>query len=265
LIPAEAMGLELAYNPGPVFANPVRTDSDVEALVVPDPEATMPFSMEMLRMLRQELPAEKTIIGFAGTPFTVATYMIEGRSSPNFETARSMLYKRPELLHRLLDKLAETTILYLRAQIRAGAEIVMLFDSSAHCLSASAYREFALAYAKRIIENLADTDTPVIYFAPGSMSSLSSMGQLGAHVIGVDWRIGLDEARRILGPDIPVQGNLDPAVLLGTKEAVRRHTKQVLALNASRPGHIFNLGHGVHQLTPPENVEVMVATVREEA
>ncbi len=264
LIPAEAMGLELTFNPGPVFARPVRQEADVDALIVPDPLSAMPFVMEMLTTLRQTLPAEKAIIGFCGAPYTVASYMIEGRSSPNLEHTRTMLYSRPDLLHRLLEKVTATNLHYLQAQVRAGAEIISLFDSSAYSLPPVAYQEFALTYAHQMISALSETGVPIIYFAPGSMALLEQMATLGAQVIGVDWRIGLGKARKRLGAEQAVQGNLDPAALLGTPAAVKEHVRRILDENEGRPGHIFNLGHGVLPSTPPENVETMVAAVRGE-
>lgn len=263
LIPAEAMGIELNFHPGPVIGNPIRNDGDVEALKIPHPEESLSYVLEILKGLKRELPGETTLIGFAGAPFTVASYLVEGASSSQgFHTIRRMLYERPDLADKLLSKLTQMTVAYLRAQIDAGAEIVQLFDSSASVLPPDLYHRFALSFTRRIIEELADTHIPVIYFAPGAMISLESIGRLGAHVIGIDFRIGLDTARQTLGSHVPVQGNLDPAALLGTPESVRRNVKRVLSENADRPGHIFNLGHGVLPPTPIENVEAMVDEIR---
>ncbi|MCP4676587.1 MAG: uroporphyrinogen decarboxylase [Deltaproteobacteria bacterium] len=263
LIPAEAMGIDLAFNPGPIIGNPVRNEKDVSALTVPDPEESLGFVMEILRGLRQELSDETTLIGFAGAPFTVASYIVEGGSSTRgFEITRRMMYEGPEVLEALLAKVAETTIRYLRAQVSAGAEIVQLFDSSAGYLPPDLYKQFALAFTRRVIDGLDDVNVPVIYFAPGAMTCIEAMGKLDVAVIGVDFRVGLDTVRDRLGSDKAVQGNLDPAALLGTPESVASNVRRILRENAGRPGHVFNLGHGVLPDTPISNVEAMVAAVR---
>ncbi len=264
LIPAEAMGIDLAFNPGPIIGNPVRNEKDVAALTVPEPEESLGYVMEILRGLRQELPEETTLIGFAGAPYTVASYIVEGGSSARgFEITRRMMYEGPEVLEALLTRVTETTIRYLRAQVSAGAEVVQLFDSSAGYLPPDLYKQFALAFARRVVEGLGDIDVPVIYFAPGAMTCIESMGELDVAAIGVDFRIGLETARARLGSDMAVQGNLDPAALLGTSASVRANVRRILEENAGRPGHIFNLGHGVLPGTPIGNVEAMVAAVHE--
>ncbi len=264
LIPAEAMGIELAFNPGPIIANPVKSKEDVAALRIPDPEKSLGFVLEIIRSLKQELRDETTLIGFAGAPFTVASYMVEGGgSTKGFETMRRMVYERPDLAKALLAKVAETTRHYLCAQVAAGAEVVQLFDSSAGHLPPKIYEEFALAFAKEVVEDLAEAKVPIIYFALGAMTSLEAMNELGVQVIGVDYHIGLDAARARLKSTTAVQGNLDPAALLGTPESVKRHVKRILTENAGRPGHIFNLGHGVLPSTPIKNVEALVSAVRE--
>ncbi len=264
LVPAEAMGIELDFNPGPVISNPVRTLADVESLGVPDPDTHLGYVGEIIRGLRSELSDEKTLIGFAGAPFTVASYIVEGGSSKRgFETVRKMIYECPEVLGALLDKLVETTISYLESQVRAGADIVQLFDSSAGYLPPDAYHELAIKPVKRIIAGLKASGIPTIYFAPGAMISLEAMKGVGADVIGVDFRVNLDDARAVLGDDVAVQGNLDPAALLGTPDSVRANVKRILHQNRGRAGHIFNLGHGILPDTPIENVETLVETVRE--
>ncbi|MDJ0765927.1 MAG: uroporphyrinogen decarboxylase [Myxococcota bacterium] len=262
LIPAAAMGISLDFNPGPIIANPIRTDGDVAALKIPTPEEDLGFVLDILRALKGELPPSVALIGFAGAPFTVASYMVEGGSpSRGFETTRRMIYARPDLLRALLAKVTETTIHYLRAQIQAGAEIVQLFDSSVGQLPPHIYRAVALPFVKEVVSGLTDSGAPVIYFAPGAMISLGAMADIDVDVLGIDYRIGLAEARQHLGPDKAVQGNLDPAVLLGSKDSVRENTQRILSENAGRPGHIFNLGHGVLPTTPIESVETLVETV----
>lgn len=264
LIPAEAMGIELDFNPGPIVGNPVRSRDDVRALRVPEPDESLGFALEMLRELKRQLGQDTALIGFAGAPFTVASYIVEkGSPSRGFEAIRRLMYEDSNLLAELMTKIVDTTIKYLRAQIEAGADIVQLFDSSAWHLPADIYQSLALAASKRVVEGLKDLTAPVIYFAPGAMVSLKAMRDVGADVLGIDYRIGLDAARGLLGEKIAVQGNLDPAALLGTEESVRERTRRVMDENAGRPGHIFNLGHGVLPGTPVANVEAMVKAVRE--
>lgn len=264
LIPAEAMGLHVGFNPGPMVANPVESARDADALIVPEPEEKMPYVLEILKGLKTALPASCALIGFAGAPYTVASYMVcEQHSKGPIEIIRKMVYGAPEVLATVIDKIIQTTLKYLRAQITAGAEAVQLFDSSAWQLPPHLFKSLALSPVKIIVDGLKDTGVPVIYFAPGAMASLDAMKDPGADVIGVDWRIGLDRARCILGDHLAVQGNLDPAVLFGTKEAVKRETLRILKENDARPGHIFNLGHGILPETPIENVETLVAAVQE--
>lgn len=262
LIPAEPMGFELNFDPGPIIANPVRNRKDVDALRIPEPDESLGFVLDILRILKKELPRETTLIGFAGTPYTLASYLVDESQRRGFETLRQMFYREPGLAHDLLDKITEMTVRYLRAQIDAGADVVQLFDSSAGFLTPRLYGEFTLSYTKKVIEGLRDKSVPLIYFAPGAMLCLEEMQQLGADVIGIDFRISLARAREILGDSVVVQGNLDPAALLGTPDAVRGAVRTVLEENGGRPGHIFNLGHGVLPGTPPANVEAMVDEVR---
>jgi uroporphyrinogen decarboxylase len=273
LIPAEAMGIALTYNPGPVIGNPVRTRQDVDALVIPETEGSLSFVTEIIKGLRSALPEETALIGFAGAPFTVASYLVAeagGKGGTEAakgakggtEAVRRMAYEAPAVLQGLITKITKTTTRYLDQQISAGAELVQLFDSSAWLLPRHLYETLALEPARQVIASLAGRSVPTIYFAPGAMSQLERMTATGADVIGVDWRVGLDDARRILGPDIAVQGNLDPACLLGDRAQVAGEVARVLEQNRGRPGHIFNLGHGVLPDTPQENVAAMVAAVK---
>lgn len=264
LVPAEAMGIELDFNPGPLINNPVRTEADIDALRVPEPREALPHVLEIIKTLRLELDEHITLIGFAGAPFTVASYIVEdGSARGSFEKVRRLIYGEPELAHRLMAKIADMTIAYLKAQIEAGADIVQLFDSSAGQLPPKMYTEFALESARMVVLGLADTGVPIIYFAPGAMHALEEMRYLGVDVIGVDHRVDLRKARTRIGSGFAVQGNLDPAALLGTPAAVKRETKRVLDENERRDGYIFNLGHGILPSTPPENVEVMIEAIRE--
>ncbi len=262
LIPAEAMGIELTFAPGPIIANPVQTLGDVASLTVPDPDRDLPYVMEILHGLRSELPPETTLIGFAGAPFTVACYLVaEAAGRGQFETIRRMIYEAPEIIHALVDKITDTTVLYLSAQIAAGAEVVQLFDSSAGLLPPHLFESFALEPAKRILDAVSGT-APTIYFAPGAMAALHTIAHCGADVIGLDWRVSIEDARRVLGDHLAVQGNLDPACLLGTEASVTGEVNRILSENRGRPGHIFNLGHGILKETPIANVETLVSTVK---
>jgi uroporphyrinogen decarboxylase len=257
------MGIELAFSPGPVIANPVRTPADVAALRVPDPETDLGFVMQIIRGLRFELPVETTLIGFAGAPFTVASYLAaETSSRGHFEAIRQMVYQAPAVAAELVEKITETTVSYLKAQVHAGAEVVQLFDSSAWLLSPALFQRFAVEPARRIVREVKASGAPTIYFAPGAMPQLGRMKAIGADVVGVDWRVDLDRARDVLGPKTAVQGNLDPACLLGSAATVRREVKRIIEKNRQEPGHIFNLGHGVLPDTPIKNVEAMVEAVR---
>jgi uroporphyrinogen decarboxylase len=264
LTPLPAMGIELDFTPGPTIGNPIKTRADVDALRIPDIETALPFVLEIITGLRQSLPGETALIGFAGAPFTVASYMVSERHGKGaFEQIRTMLYASFETVFALVSKLEEMTYRYLSAQIEAGAEAVQLFDSSAWQLPGHLIGPLAFEPAKRIISKLKKTKVPTIYFAPGAMAMLDPMRAIGADVLGVDWRIDLQTARQIVGIDQAVQGNLDPAVLLSTPDAVRNETRRIIHENKGRPGHLFNLGHGVLPETPIENVERLVQTVKE--
>ncbi len=263
LIIAEAMGLEVSFNPGPIIGNPIKTKADVYRLIVPEPEEKTPFVTEILKGMKSELPQDVTLIGFAGAPFTVAGYMMTDKgNSGQIEAVRKAVYEAPDMLFLLIDKLVKATVKYLRAQIKAGAEVLQIFDSSASQLSPRMLEILAFEPARRIISELSDTSVPIIYFAPGAAASLSEMNNIGADVIGIDWRIGLDTARAVLGDKTAVQGNLDPAALLGCKETLKWETLRILKKNNGRPGHIFNLGHGIAPETPISNVEFLVELVK---
>jgi uroporphyrinogen decarboxylase len=272
LIPLPAMGVPVEFNPGPQIDNPVRSAADVAALTVPDAREATPYVMEAIRLLRRELPPEVPLIGFAGAPFTVATYLVEGGGSKSFAALRQLLFGEPAVAHKLLEKCADTLSSYLVEQARAGAQAAMLFDTWAGLLSPEDYSRFAAPAAKRVLESVAAAapEIPLIYYAGEGAGRLERCRDLGAHVIGVDWRVGLDEARRRLGPDLAVQGNLDPGVLLGPPELIRERAGAVLAqargdseTDGPARGHIFNLGHGILPGTPPEHAQHLVDAVRE--
>ena len=251
MLPVIGMGVdvELVENVGPVIADPVRTSEDVERLRVPDPEEEVPFILEAVRLVRAELPPEKALIGFAGGPFTVAGYLIEGKPTREFVQTKRCMYAQPEVWHDLMVKLADTFAAYLRAKVAAGADVIQLFDSWVGTLSAEDYEEFVAPYSARV---LAAVDVPTIHFATGASALLSELAAAGGDVIGLDWRIELDRGWDEIGDEVGVQGNLDPAVLLGPWDRIVDATLDVLERARGRTGHIFNLGHGVLPRTDPD-------------
>jgi uroporphyrinogen decarboxylase len=260
MLPVIGMGVdvELVENVGPTIANPVRTNDDVERLRVPDPEEAVPFILEAVRLVRAELPAEKAVIGFAGGPFTVAGYLIEGKPTREFVQTKRCMYAQPEVWHALMDKLADTFVAYLRAKVTAGADVIQLFDSWVGTLSAEDYEEFVAPYSARV---LAAVDVPTIHFGTGTTHLLPAMREAGGDVIGLDWRIPIEGGWEIVGPDRGIQGNLDPALLLGPFERVAAAANRILDAVAGRRGHIFNLGHGVLPDTDPADLARLVELV----
>jgi len=268
LIIPHAMGLGLGFLPGegPFFERPVRTTGDIDALPMPDANDDTGYVMDAVRLIRQNLPVGTPLIGFAGSPWTVATYMIEGRSSKDFATAKKLLLAEPEAAHQLMNHLADATAAYLAAQVEAGADALMIFDSWGGALSPTLYREFSLTSQHRIVDQLNKTcpDTPLILFGKGCGQHLEALADTGCQGLGVDWTLDLSEARARVGHRVALQGNLDPVVLLTTPEIIQAETRRVLNSFGDGPGHIFNLGHGITPEVPPEHVEVLVQTVRSE-
>ena len=265
LLPLEGMGinLEFAKNEGPVIHNPVRTAKDVEALRVINAEEDTPFVLEAIRLVKKELNGSIPLIGFSGAPFTLASYIIEGGGSKNYVLTKTMMYNEPEVWNRLMDTISDVIINYLRAQIHAGAQVVQLFDSWVGCLSTEDYRQYVFAYSKKVIESLKNEDVPVIHFGTGSATLLPSMREAGGDVIGVDWRINLDEGWEKIGFDKSVQGNLDPVVLFSNRKVIEKKVRDILKRADGRPGHIFNLGHGIIVGTPVDTVIALVEMVHE--
>jgi uroporphyrinogen decarboxylase len=258
LIPLEAMGAPVTFeDDGPRITEPVRTAHQIETLSIPDPVDTMPYVVEIIRGLRQELRGAVPVIGFAGAPWTLATYLVEGGGSKNFAAIKAMAYAEPNLLHQLLDKLARTITRYLNAQIEAGAQVVQLFDTWAGELSPEAYEEFALRYERHVIEGLQRDQVPVILYINGCGAILERMATSGADVLSIDWRIDLAEARQRVGDRVALQGNLDPGVLLGARARVVQLTRDILAKGGG-VGHILNLGHGILPNTPVESAQAFV-------
>jgi uroporphyrinogen decarboxylase len=250
VLPLVGMGIdvELVENVGPVLAEPIRTRVQVAALHVPEPEESVPFILEAIRLVRRELRPDRAVIGFCGGPFTVAGYLIEGKPSRDFLEVKRLMYAEPGTWHALMEKLTDAFARYVRGQAEAGADVIQLFDSWVGALSPQDYEEFVQPYSARI---LAALDCPTIHFGTGTATLLRQMAAAGGEVIGLDWRIPLDWGWEVVGESRGVQGNLDGAVLLGPWERVERGALDVLARAAGRPGHIFNLGHGVMPQTDP--------------
>ena len=261
------LGLEFESGEGPRIARPVQTAADIARLGVPDPEGELRYVMDAVRLVRRELGGRVPLIGFAGSPWTVATYMVEGGSSKTFGAIKGLLYGAPRDLRRLLAILADATGTYLNAQIAAGAQAVMLFDTWGGVLTPSTYREFSLEYMNRIVAGLAREHdgrrVPVIVFTKGGGAWLEDMVASGCDALGVDWTTDLSDARRACGDRVALQGNLDPGVLYAPPSQIRDRVAQVLASYGAGHGHVFNLGHGIHPDVPPESVLAMVEAVHE--
>jgi uroporphyrinogen decarboxylase len=264
LLPLEPMGIdfEFAKNEGPVFHQPIREMKQIDALRVVEPEEDMPFLMEAIRTVRRELEGKIPLIGFSGAPFTLASYVIEGGHSKNYILTKGMMYQNRPAWHGLMEKLADMLIRYLNSQIGAGAQAVQLFDSWVGCLSPQDYEEYVLPYSKKVIDGV-DKRVPLIHFATSSSTLLEGMKQAGGDVIGLDWREDLREAWARIGHDVGVQGNLDPVILFGPVDRIEKEVKRILERAEGRPGHIFNLGHGILPDTPVDNVVRLVDAVHE--
>jgi uroporphyrinogen decarboxylase len=262
LLPLEAMGLnlEFAEGEGPVIHNPVRERADVERLKAID-GAELEYVAEAIRQTRHALRGRVPLIGFAGAPFTLASYAIEGGGSRNYVLTKSMMYREPDVWHLLMDKLARVVTGYLRRQIRAGAQAIQLFDSWVGCLSAGDYAEYVKPHVQLIFEGLKREAVPMIHFGTGTAALLRHMREAGGDVIGVDWRIHLDDAWAMIGHDCAVQGNLDPVALYAPLHEIERRVEDILSRAAGRNGHIFNLGHGILPTTPIEHVEAAINMV----
>ncbi len=264
LLILEPMGLEIEFGAGegPLIHNPVRGADQVDRIGELDDMTPLGYVMETVAATRAAIDDRLPVIGFAGAPFTLASYAIEGGSSRNYLHAKSMMLRDCGAWHALLGKLARSVARYLNAQIDAGAQIVQIFDSWVGCLGPDEYRHYVLPHSRAIIEAIRP-GVPVIHFATGNPALLPVLREAGGDVIGIDWRIRLDDAWQAVGHDRAVQGNLDPAVLLAGPEAIRREVQKVLDQAGGRPGHIFNLGHGVHKETPVENAIALVEAVKE--
>lgn len=265
LLPLEPMGapFEFAAGEGPVIHAPIRSANDVEALRVFEPEEGLPHVLEAIRMIRAELDGKTPLIGFAGAPFTLASYLIEGGKSSHFAKVKRFMYEQPGAFGALLEKLSDVVALYLRAQVQAGAQAVQLFDSWVGCLGPDDYRDYVMPHVRRLLTSVSRTGVPVIHFGTDTGSLLELQRDAGGTVIGVDWRTPLDQARARLGDSVAVQGNLDPLTLLAPRELLSRRVDDVIVRAGSKPGHVFNLGHGILPETPPDSVRFVADRVHE--
>lgn len=265
LLPLEPMGapFEFAKGEGPVVHSPVRTAADVERLKPVDPEESLGHVLQAIRLIRRELDGKTPLIGFAGAPFTLASYLIEGGKSNNYVRTKGMMYNEPHVWASLMQKLSEVIRRYLRAQIEAGAQAVQIFDSWVGDLSPTDYVEFIQPYLKPVFDDLKTMGVPILHFGTGTGSLLELQRDTGGDVIGVDWRTPLDVARARLGDTVAVQGNLDPHLLAAPRPLLARRVKEVIERAGPKPGHIFNLGHGVMPHIPPENVTFVRELVHE--
>jgi uroporphyrinogen decarboxylase len=268
LVVPEAMGMELVIEEGksgPRFPSPLRTETDIHALVIPDPNDTLRYVLDAISLTRRELNDRVPLIGFSGSPWTLATYMIEGKGTKNFTTIKTMMHSRPVMLHGLLDLIAHAVIRYCEAQIEAGAQAIQIFDTWGGILAPDEFIEFSLRYIEHIVCAIKKPAVPIIVFCKGAGLSLKEIAAIGADVAGLDWTIDIGEARIITGGKIALQGNLDPAALYASPDLIREKVKKLLAKYGKGEGHICNLGHGIFPDTPVEHAQAFVRAVKEES
>ena len=265
----DAMGLGLYFTEGegPKFERPLRDKAAIDALGVPDPEQDLRYVMDAVRTIRRELNGRVPLIGFSGSPWTLATYMVEGGSTKTFALSKGMMFDEPALMHALLTKLADSVTSYLNAQIAAGAQAVMIFDTWGGTLTPRDYKAFSLAYMQRIVDGLTrESDgrrVPVILFTKGGGQWLELMADTGCDALGLDWTLDIGEARARVGDRVALQGNLDPCTLYASPDAIRRSVAEILESYGKGSGHVFNLGHGIHPAIPPEHAGAMIEAVHE--
>jgi uroporphyrinogen decarboxylase len=265
----DAMGLGLHFieGEGPKFRNPIRSAADIHNLPIPDPETDLRYVPDTVRLIQRRLQGKVPLIGFSGSPWTLASYMVEGASSREFRKVKGLMYDQPTLLHELLGRLADSVAAYLNAQIAAGVDAVMVFDTWGGMLTAEQYQTFSLDYAKRVLDGLTrrtgGRTIPTILFTKGGGLWLESMAESGYDALGLDWQTHIGQARRRVGAKVALQGNLDPVALYAQPETIRAEVKKILAQFGHGSGHVFNLGHGVHPDIEPEHVEAMIEAVHE--
>lgn len=264
----DAMGLGLYFEEGegPKFERTLREEANIQKLTVPD-MAKLQYVFDAVSQIRKTINGRVPLIGFSGSPWTLATYMVEGKGGTDFLNIKKMAYARPDLLHHILETTAQTVIQYLNAQIAAGAQAVMIFDSWGGALSHNAYKEFSLNYMHKIVAGLTKNNegrkVPSVVFTKGGALWLEAQAEIGADALGLDWTVNIGSARQRVGDKVALQGNLDPAILLSTPEAIDKEVASILASYGHGNGHVFNLGHGITQWTPPENAAAMLSAVRE--
>jgi uroporphyrinogen decarboxylase len=263
----DAMGLGLGFNTGhgPVFDRPVRTEADINNLPIPDPEGELKYVMDAVRTIRKELNGRVPLIGFSGSPWTLACYMVEGSGTKEFGKVKGMMFDRPDLMHKLLDKLADSVTSYLNGQIAAGAQAVQIFDTWGGVLTPRDYQAFSLNYMQKIVSGLTRESegrkVPIILFSKGAAQWLDKMAATGADALGVDWTIDLADARKLTNDEVALQGNMDPCILYSNPDRIREEVGNVLASYGKGPGHVFNLGHGIHPNIDPDNVGAFINAV----
>lgn len=265
----DAMGLGLYFTPGegPAFRNPVRTQADVSSLPIPDPYQELKYVTDAVATIRRELKGDVPLIGFSGSPWTLATYMVEGGTTKNFSEVKGMMYREPAIMHQLLDKLADSIILYLNAQVESGAQALMIFDTWGGVLSPRDYQEFSLRYMQKIVDGLKHQHDgqkiPVTLFTKGGGAWLDIMAATGCDCLGVDWTTDLADARAKVAGKVALQGNMDPSMLYATDDRIREEVATILASYGKGSGHVFNLGHGIHQTVAPAKAGVFIEAVHE--
>jgi uroporphyrinogen decarboxylase len=262
---AMGLGLRFAQGEGPVFDRPLKDEKAIHALSVPDPDTELRYVMDAVAEIRKALDNRVPLIGFSGSPFTLACYMVEGRGGTDFRDIKTMLYSRPDLLHQILDKNARAVTAYLNAQIASGAQAVMIFDTWGGALSHSAYQEFSLHYMRQIVAGITrekdNVRIPNIVFTKGGGLWLETIADIGCDAVGLDWTIDIGDARRRVGDKVALQGNLDPSILFASPEVITKEVEKILSSYGHGTGHVFNLGHGISQFTSPENAAALVKAV----
>lgn len=267
LVIPEAMGMELEITEGkgPVFNKPISSEDDVKNLKKIDPAKDLKYVMDAVSLTKKELNGRVPLIGFSGSPWTLLTYMVEGKGSKNFSNVKKLIYNNPSLAHKVLDKLTEAAADYLSAKIEAGADAVQIFDTWGGILSQNEFEEFSLRYIKMIISKISKRNEPVIYFPKGVHYKLSELSECGADVIGLDWTMDIGKVRKSIGEKVALQGNLDPTILYAPEEKIKKETLRILDSFGNGSGHIFNLGHGILPDVDPEKAKFLVDTVKEES
>jgi len=265
----DAMGLGLYFSEGegPKFKQTIKSEADIKKLAVPDPEQELGYVMDAVRLIRKELAGRVPLIGFSGSPWTLATYMVEGGSAKVFANTKALMFDRPDLMHQLLDKLSDSVSSYLNAQVAAGAQALMIFDTWGGMLNTQNYHEFSLRYMQKIVSNLTRENegrkVPIVLFTKGGAQWLESIADTGCDAVGLDWTIELGEARRRIGDRVALQGNMDPCVLYASPERIRQEVSHILESFGTGNGHVFNLGHGIHPTINPDHTAALVEAVHE--